>query len=910
MIVKGVKISELVQRDKLTGEEMIPFQDQFSNGKLNMKSIIDHFQDVTGSEISLQSLVNIKQFINSSNDLTFISSNPGDVYYNKQDKQLYLYQEGGTYSKSNPSSTQLYVLLEPLDSEKTNAIYRWDNTVKEFVLPSYVDDVVDVYATYTVLPIGELTDITLYKDKEHSVTVSGETGKIYINNEEGEPAYQFRWTGSKWAAVNDGGPLIIGEITGTAYDGGKGKHNTDILNSMPDSLIYSVKDFTNDGNQVKFNYGFKTKQDSGLYMNATDATKVLPVASSTLAGIMTAADKVKLDTTLPNAIETEKNAREQADSDLQSKINKEIQDRTEAISNLESKVDSNNSNLSNKIDSEISRATQAEETITTDYKTADTVLNNKIDTEISNRESAISGVEQKISTEINRAQEAEQSIREAYALADSTLQSSITDINNSKGKANGIATLDSNGLVPSNQLPSYVDDVIEVANFASLPETGEAGKIYVTLDNNLTYRWSGTQYIEISQSLALGETSSTAYPGDKGKETTDKVNQTQSNLEAHINNKANPHEVTIEQLGLTKAGAGNKFLSDKGDYREIIEDTAETVRTTSEIPVAGGPLADLLNDAGINTINTSTSMQDILMQLFTKEMWPTNLIFKEGTITANISQPTMTLSNSGLVEVGTTVTVSAITITSSTNSTTARSYSGFTYGYSAANDSSKDSLNTSITVNASGIASTGDNYTLKRTINNNSVSATPNTDYTQVKLDSTTFKAIEGANTVKAETTGTKYSCKFAAMPLYYACSNLGKTDDNHKSSAKDEATITSSVPSNSKTLTVIGVYPYYTNKDNITTFAKLALTSNKTLDITFVSETASNKHAFKLPSKFTVSKITLLNTLSSNYEDYDINKFVVSTESINVQDTSVEYKVYTRNDGTNGSSSFKITFA
>jgi hypothetical protein len=110
--------------------------------------------------------------------------------------------------------------------------------------------------------------------------------------------------------------------------------------------------------------------------------------------------------------------------------------------------------------------------------------------------------------------------------------------------------------------------------------------------------------------------------------------------------------------------------------------------------------------------------------------------------------------------------------------------------------------------------------------------------------------------------------------------------------------------------VTVNGVYPYYTNKDNITAFSKLALTTNKTLDVTFVAETASNKHAFKIPTKFNVTKITLLNTRSGKYEDYSVSRFSVTTETINVQGTNVQYKVYTRNDGTNGSSSFKITFA
>ena len=86
-----------------------------------------------------------------------------------------------------------------------------------------------------------------------------------------------------------------------------------------------------------------------------------------------------------------------------------------------------------------------------------------------------------------------------------------------KGVANGYAELDAGGKVPSSQLPSYVDDVLEYANQAAFPATGETGKIYIAQDTNVTYRWSGTAYVEISASLALGETSSTAYRGDRGK---------------------------------------------------------------------------------------------------------------------------------------------------------------------------------------------------------------------------------------------------------------------------------------------------------------------------------------------------------------------------------------------------------
>lgn len=110
-----------------------------------------------------------------------------------------------------------------------------------------------------------------------------------------------------------------------------------------------------------------------------------------------------------------------------------------------------------------------------------------------------------------------------------------------KGAVNGLAELDGSGKVPSGQLPSYVDDVVEVANFAALPVTGESGKIYITLDNNLTFRWSGSAYVEISASLALGELSTTAYRGDRGKTAYDHSQLT----------TGNPHNVTKTDVGLS-----------------------------------------------------------------------------------------------------------------------------------------------------------------------------------------------------------------------------------------------------------------------------------------------------------------------------------------------------------------------
>lgn len=107
-----------------------------------------------------------------------------------------------------------------------------------------------------------------------------------------------------------------------------------------------------------------------------------------------------------------------------------------------------------------------------------------------------------------------------------------------KGAASGVAELDSSGKVPTSQLPSYVDDVVEYDSLSAFPDTGEDGKIYIAEDTNLTYRWSGTQYVEISPSLALGETSSTAYRGDRGKTAYD-----------HSQTTGNPHGTTAAEVG-------------------------------------------------------------------------------------------------------------------------------------------------------------------------------------------------------------------------------------------------------------------------------------------------------------------------------------------------------------------------
>lgn len=158
-------------------------------------------------------------------------------------------------------------------------------------------------------------------------------------------------------------------------------------------------------------------------------------------------------------------------------------------------------------------------------------------------------------------------INASFGATDNSIRKELTDFKNTKGKANGLASLDNGGRVPSSQLPSYVDDVIEINTFKNLPSTGESGKIYITQDTNLTYRWSGSAYTEISKSLALGETSSTAYPGDKGKSTTDIVNSLSDTLVNDVLvSQSNQDSVSLTVKSITKnpTNKSNKLLLTDG----------------------------------------------------------------------------------------------------------------------------------------------------------------------------------------------------------------------------------------------------------------------------------------------------------------------------------------------------------
>ena len=181
-----------------------------------------------------------------------------------------------------------------------------------------------------------------------------------------------------------------------------------------------------------------------------------------------------------------------------------------------------------------------------------------------------------------------------------------------KGAANGVAILDASGKVHSAQLPSYVDDVLEYNAQSSFPTAGESGKIYVDKTNNKTYRWGGSAYVEISASLALGETPSTAYPGDKGKSAYDhskmqqgnphKVSKTDvglgnvDNVKQYSTTNPPPYPVTSvnDKTGVVELSADDVGAYTKKETDDVVNDLAESVGE-----VILGMIGDDIPDDGI-----------------------------------------------------------------------------------------------------------------------------------------------------------------------------------------------------------------------------------------------------------------------------------------------------------------------
>ena len=277
------------------------------------------------------------------------------------------------------------------------------------------------------------------------------------------------------------------------------------------------------------------KSGNNIYMDIRIAN-----ATASMDGLMSKEDYVELNTTIPGQIEDLKEA---------------------------------DSNINNRIDD----------------------LDDKIDKEIADREAEIDRIENKFDGVTDKLEDALQKEIEDRKAGDTTITNSLNAFISTKGQPSGLAELDSTGKVPAAQLPSYVDDVLEFSTKAQFPQIGETGKIYVSKDTNLTYRWTGTQYLEISQSLALGETPSTAYPGDKGKANRDALDSMPTKLTSYLTPTTSTGElVKINYKYAAKDGLNYGPLQD--DNIDI--PSATTTNAGAMSAIDKGRLDDLYNEFG------------------------------------------------------------------------------------------------------------------------------------------------------------------------------------------------------------------------------------------------------------------------------------------------------------------------
>lgn len=363
-------------------------------------------------------------------------------------------------------------------------------------LPSYVDDVIDVYATYDVSATNEVTNIKLYTDEDHTTAVVGEAGKSYNDITPDHPGYQFRWSGTTWVQIVSGG-LIIGEITGTAFDGAKGKALEAVANGLPINSVSSLVRFEANGNNVNLLYDSASKGNGNIYKANPSSSISIPAVTTTKAGVMTAADKVKLDTTLPKQISDEVAARTAADEairgELADDIAQEVLDRDAAIKVAKDALQASiNKEVTDRTNADATLKTTLEKAIAdakTELETADTTLQSNITKEVNDRKGEITRVEKLITDEAaTRAQ------------ADTTVNAKVDSHIGNKSNPHGVTKAQ--------------------VGLGNVNNTSDADKPVST-----------AQATAIADAKAAGTNA-------------------QTNLTTHMQNMSNPHGVTRDQLGL------------------------------------------------------------------------------------------------------------------------------------------------------------------------------------------------------------------------------------------------------------------------------------------------------------------------------------------------------------------------
>lgn len=443
-------------------------------------------------------------------------------------------------------------------------------------LPSYVDDVLEVYATYDVSPTGGLTNVQLYTDAGHQTPVVGESGKIYINVADGEPPYQFRWSGTKFVDSNTSS-LIIGEIAGTAFEGSRGKHLEDVVSSMPKNLISKVSIANKNKRNVIILCNYSATDGQGHYIDKPDGM-VIPLTPATTqeAGLMDADSVIMLNQTLPDAIEAEQEARIAKDN----------------------AHDTFNSSLPGIILTGF--------TLTHNSTNVRATLNNKT----KSADGKTYGGATDLIRDILAATKTTAGVMTAADKTnlDNTVQGLANEITNRTNAINALRT----------ELKTYVDDLIA--------DTGSDVTALETKVNNHIANKSNPHTVTKTQ-VGLGNVNNTS-DADKPVSTAQATaiadakaagTTAQTSINSHAGRKDNPHTVTRAQLGLAttdqvvfaKTTAPSGFWKESSDERlkSNIKPLTHTLEQICSIPTESfimdgkedeGTIAQGLEAAGFN----------------------------------------------------------------------------------------------------------------------------------------------------------------------------------------------------------------------------------------------------------------------------------------------------------------------
>ena len=419
-------------------------------------------------------------------------------------------------------------------------------------LPSYVDDVIEVYATYKVSSTGGLTNVQLYTDATHQTPVTGESGKIYINVANGEPPYQFRWSGTKFVDSNTSS-LIIGEIAGTAFEGSRGKHLEDVVSSMPRNLISNISIANRNKRNIIIQCNYSSLDDQGHYIDQPEGM-LIPLTNATTqeAGLMEAESVIKLNQTLPKAIEDEQEARIAKDNEHDKLINSLPQEIMTVING----VTQNTNNLGLKYSRWVkntekgsySRGTDVNVTIPAATKTTAGVMSAADKTNL-----------------------------------DNTVQGLANEITNRTNAINALRT----------ELKTYVDDLIA--------DTGSDVTALETKVNNHIANKSNPHAVTKTQ-VGLGNVNNTS-DANKPVSTAQATaiadakaagTAAQTSINSHAGRRDNPHVVTRAQLSLAttdqvvfaKTTAPSGFFKESSDVRlkSNIKDLNHTLEQICQIP--------------------------------------------------------------------------------------------------------------------------------------------------------------------------------------------------------------------------------------------------------------------------------------------------------------------------------------